>query len=369
MDKTIPTTENTNVISAEIGKMPEEAVFIGEKKVSHVSIEVIEYDKKGEAKEFEIENIRDILPLNEHCVTWINVVGIHDSEHIKEIGALFNLHPLAVEDILNTEQYPKFEDYDDYIFFITKMLRLNPNYNPDDPDNDESMINEQVSLILGETFVLSFQEIKADVFAYVRQRLRKKKGRIFRSGADYLAYQLLDAVLENYIVITESITDKIEDLEDGIADGVDEDIVYEMSILKKELNYLRRIIRPTNDFILKIMSLETDLIKEPTEPFFKDLLDIAVRANSSIETCRDMLSDNLQIYNLDASNRFNETLRFLTVFTALFAPLTFIVGVYGMNFKNMPEIESFEHGYLAVWLSMVAIVGIMLLYFRRKKWI
>jgi magnesium transporter len=346
-------------MSDEIGIMPEEAVFIGERKVEHLTIEIIEYGKNGEMREFAVEDIREILPLKEDFVTWINIVGIHDDEHIKEIGALFEIHPLTVEDILNTEQFPKFEDYDDYLFFITKLLDL----------DGENIIGEQVSLIMGKNYVISFQEIKTGIFEPIRRRIRRKKGRIFRSGADYLAYILLDAVVENYILITEKISSWIEDIEDKITDGGSgQDIINKIGELKRELNYLRRIIRPTHDLILQTIALETDLIDETTEPFFKDLLDISLRVNSEIELCREMLSDNLQIYNLDVANRFNLTVRVLTVFTALFAPLTFIVGIYGMNFTNMPEIENFEHGYFVVWTVMITIVAVMLLYFKKKRW-
>jgi magnesium transporter len=345
--------------SAEIGIIPEQAVFIGEKKVEHLSIDIIEYGA-NEYKEYGVDDIREVLPLNGNVVSWINVVGIHDDEQVKEIGALFDIHPLVIEDVLNTHQRPKMEDFDYYLFAITKMLSY----------KGEEIINEQVSIILGKNFVLTFQEIKMDVFEYVRHRIRKKKGRIYRSGADYLAYLLIDAVVENYVLITERIGEKIEDLEDGVLEsGNSDNLVDLMTFLKRELNQLRRIFRPTSEFILQMNSSDSDLIDEDTKPFFKDLLDISVRSNEAIETCRDMLSDNLQIYNLDVANRFNETLRFLTVFSALFAPLTFIAGVYGMNFKNMPEIENWNYGYLTVWAVMILIVVVMFVYFRKRKWI
>ena len=324
-----------------------------------MTIEIIEYSKNGDVREFGIENIREILPLKEDFTTWINITGIHNAGHIEEICELFSIHPLSLEDILNTQQFPKFEDYDDYLFFIIKMLSL----------DGEGISDKQISLILGKNFVLSFQEVKSDIFEPVRRRIIKKKGQAFKNGADYLAHHLIDAAVENYVLIAERISDKIEDIEDSISDGaVGQEIVNKISKLKKELNYLRKIIRPTHDLILQVIALETDLIEENTEPFFKDLLDISQRANSEIESCREMLSDNLQIYNLDAANRFNEAVRVLAVFTAFFAPLTFIVGIYGMNFTNMPEIEKTEYGYLGVWIVMIFVVAAMLLFFKRKKW-
>jgi magnesium transporter len=345
--------------TVEIGRMPEEAVFIGEKKVDHLSIEVIEYDKTGEVKEFGVEDIREILPLNNNIVTWINVVGIHDNEQVKEIGALLDIHSLTVEDILNTSQYPKMEDYDEYLFFITKMLYY----------KGEEITSEQVSLILGKNFVLTFQENKADIFNHVHRRIRKKKGRIFRSGEDYLAYQLIDSVLENYVLITEKISDKIEDLEDALEEEENgQDFVKEIRQLKRVLNDFRKIIRPTNEFILQINALDTDLIKEPTEPFFKDLLDITVRSNSAIESCKDMLSDNLQIYNLDLSNRFNGILKVLTVFSVIFIPLNFIASSYGMNFVHLPGLE-YEYGHWITFSIMILVAISMIFYFKKERWI
>jgi magnesium transporter len=349
--------ETIKLASAEIARMPEDAVFIGVKKVDALSIDIIEYGM-NEYKEFGIEDIREVLPLNENVVSWINVVGIHDNEQVKEIGALFNIHPLVVEDILNTKQRPKVEDYDDYIFVITKMLR----------HEADEIINEQVSIILGEKFVLTFQEIKMDLFDHVRQRIRRKRGRIYRSGADYLAYLLIDAVAENYIAITEKIGERIEDLEDEVSKSDSQTIVETMMALKSELSFLRRIIRPTSEFILQMNSLDSDLIDESTKPFFKDLLDISVRSNESIETCRDMLSDNLQIYNLDVANRFNEILKLLTMFSTVFIPLSFIATVYGMNFDNMPELRG-EYSYFILWVIMILIALGLLIYFKKRKWI
>ena len=347
--------------TVEIGRMPEEAVFIGEKKVDHLSIEVIEYDKTGEVKEFVVEDIREILPLKDNVVTWINVVGIHDNEQVKEIGALLDIHSLTVEDILNTAQFPKMEDYDDYLFVIIKMLYY----------DGEDITSEQVSLILGKNFVLTFQENEADIFYHVHRRIRKKKGRIFRSGEDYLAYQLIDAVLENYVLITEKISDKIENLENMLEEEEDsgQNFVKEIRQLKRVLNDFRKIIRPTNEFIIQINALDTnDLIKESTEPFFKDLLDITVRSNSAIESCKDMLSDNLQIYNLDLSNRFNGILKVLTVFSVIFIPLNFIASSYGMNFVHLPGLE-FEYGPWVTFSIMIFIAFSMIFYFKKEKWI
>jgi magnesium transporter len=357
MEEMIEEDEIANNASAEIGIMPEEAVFIGEKKVAHLSIDVIEYGN-NDCKEFYIEDIRDILPLNNDIVTWINVTGIHDDEQVKEIGALLGIHPLVVEDVLNTHQRPKFEDFDNYLFVIAKMLHC----------EEEEMINEQISIIWGEKYVLTFQEIKKDAFEHIRNRIRRKKGRIYRSSADYLAYLLMDAVVENYVFITERIGERIEDCEDHFSNSPSEGIVETISDLKRELNYLRRIFRPTTEFILQMNSSDSDLIDDAIVPFFKDLLDISVRSNEAVETCRDMLSDNLQIYNLDVANRFNETLRFLTVISVVFIPLSFIATVYGMNFDNMPELRG-EYSYFILWGVMILTAFSMIAYFKKNKWI
>jgi magnesium transporter len=345
---------------ASLGQVPGSLVFIGKKKMEQPKIRVIDYDPEN-LREFELEDLKQALSLKKtDTVTWLNLYGLHDTEMIKEIGHAFDLHPLTLEDILHTGQRPKMEDYDDYLFFALKMLRYD--------EKTDTIQSEQLSMVLGETFLITFQERPGDVFEPVRDRLRKKKGRIRTTGLDYLAYALLDTIVDNYINIIERMGEQIENIEDKILDNPSRAILEQINDYKREMNYLRKSIRPAREFILHLSRLESALINEQTTPFLKDLLDLATQAVEVIDTYREMLSDHLNIYHSGISNRLNEIMKVLTIFSAIFIPLTFIAGIYGTNFDYLPELH-FKYSYFIFWGVLLIVAGVMLKFFKRRNWL
>jgi len=321
---------------------------------------LFDYDEQALAEETvdEIERIHDLTGTQK--VTWINVDGLHDTETIRKIGDAFGLHPLLLEDVLNTGQRPKLEEFEDTLFIVVKMLRYD--------EDSEKIIAEQLSIVVGPSFVLTFQEQPGDVFEPVRERLRNRKGRIRSSGSDYLAYALLDSVVDNYIYIIERIGEEVEELEGEVLESVDPELIAEIGRLKREMSFLRKAVRPAREAILKLSKIDSDLVQDATLPFLKDLLDISSQATEAIETYREMLSDELNIYNSAMSHRMNDIMKVLTIFAAIFIPLTFIAGIYGTNFEYLPELH-FRYGYFVLWGVLITVAGGMLYYFKKKGWL
>jgi len=346
--------------SKKTGLPPGTIVHIGEEKTAGVKITVFDYDESN-LQERKVAKIDECFPFKEKpTVTWINIDGIHDVNIIEKIGLNYGIHPLVLEDIVNTEQRPKIEDFDDYIFLVLKMLSF-------DQKLREIRI-EQVSLIIGPNYVLSFQEREGDVFDPVRDRIRRAKGRIRKMAADYLAYSLLDAVVDGYFVILENIGDKIEDLEENLISRPDTKTLKAIHYLKREMIFLRRSVWPLREVISGISRKDSTLIKESTEIFLRDVYDHTIQVIDTIETYRDMVSGMLDTYLSSISNRMNEVMKVLTIFAAIFIPLTFVAGIYGMNFAYMPEL-GWKWGYFAT-LAVMAAIGIsMLVYFRTRKWL
>jgi magnesium transporter len=334
-------------------------VFIGEKKTDEIRIRMIDYNR-SELQEETLQSIASGADFAKtETVTWINVDGLHDTDRIREIGKTFDLHPLLMEDILNTGQRPKMEEFDNSIFIVLKMLRYD--------QEREMVIAEQLSMVVGATFLLTFQERPGDVFEPVRERIRKRKGRIRVSGVDYLAYALLDAVVDNYIYIVERVGERIEDLEDRVLTDPDPSVISEINALKREMAFLRKSTRPAREAITMLSKLDSELVHDQTLPFLKDLLDHVAGASEAIDTYRDMLSDQLNIYNSTVANRMNDIMKVLTIFAAIFIPLTFIAGIYGTNFEYLPELR-FKYSYFYFWGVLVAVAVGMLYFFKRKGW-
>jgi len=342
------------------GLPPGSIVHVGEKKTTKVKISVMDYTI-GKFDEKEVKKVEDCFQFKRKpSVTWINVDGVHDVEVIKKLGDCFEIHPLVLEDIVNTNQRPKIEDYEKYIFFVLKMLYVD--------DKTHEIHSEQVSLILGQNYVISFQEQVGDVFNAVRERIRKGKGRIRKMGVDYLAYSLFDAVIDNYFIILEGIGEKVEHIEQDVVSNPKPEILQNIYNLKREMIYLRKSVWPLREVINGLLREESKLIKKGTYVYLRDVYDHTIQVIDTIETFRDMISGMLDIYMSSVSNKMNEVMKVLTIFAAIFIPLTFIVGVYGMNFQNMPEL-SLPWAYPAVWI-VILVVGISLLgYFKHKKWI
>jgi len=342
------------------GLAPGSLVFIGNKKVENIRIRVIDYDK-SKLNEAQLDDITKGKEFKEtKTVTWINVDGLHDLTLMQEIGDIFDLHPLLLEDILNTGQRPKIEEFDNCLFLVLKMLRYDK--------EKRVIIAEQLSMVLGSTYLLTFQEQPGDVFEPVRERIRKQKGRIRGTGIDYLAYALLDTVVDNYISIIERLGEQIEDIEEEVLTNPKPAVMEKINTFKREMNFLRKSIRPLREAILQLLKLDSDLIKDKTIPFLKDLQDLITQATEAIDTYREMLSDQLNLYNSSISNRMNEIMKVLTIFAAIFIPLTFIAGIYGTNFEYLPELH-FKYSYFIFWGVMISVVIALLAFFKRKDWL
>ena len=342
------------------GLPPGTLVHIGEKKLESARITFIDYDEQN-FQEKQIDNIEECFPFKvTPTVTWINIDGLHQTDIIERLGKHFELHPLILEDILNTAQRPKAEDLGNYIFIVLRMLSYN--------DQAQAVRSEQVSMVLGQNCVISFQENGGDVFEQIRNRIRNAKGRIRKMGPDYLLYALLDAIVDNYFVILEKLGEKIETLEEELVHDPSDEILHQIHALKKELIGLRRSVWPLRELVGGIERSESALIKESTGMYLRDVYDHTIQVIDTVESYRDMVSGMLDIYLSSISNRMNAVMKVLTIIATIFIPLTFIAGIYGMNFKYMPELE-WRFGYGAVLIIMLIVAGIMLIYFRKKKWL
>ncbi len=346
--------------SKKVGLAPGTVIHVGDTKVSKPKITLISYDKDT-FEEKVVESIEDcFLCKDPKTVSWINVDGVHQVDIVEKIGTHFGLHPLVMEDIVHTEQRPKMEDFESYIYLVIKMLQF---------DNDTSVVtSEQVSIILGPGFVLSFQEVEGDTFDHVRERIRNSKGRIRSAGASYLAYALMDSIVDNYFVVLEKIGEFLEALEEDMIENPTPAILQDIHGIKKEIIYLRRSVWPLREVINNLDRSESPLVEKVTLVFLKDLYDHTIRIIETAETYRDITSGIMDVYLSSVSNKMNEVMKTLTIIATIFIPLTFIAGVYGMNFEHMPEL-GWEWGYPAAWTIMVMVSVSMLMYFRRKRWL
>lgn len=346
--------------SRKAGLPPGTLVQIKEKKAEKVKITIIDYDE-AQFQEKEVETIEECFPFKDKpTVTWINIDDIHQVEIMEKIGAHFGIHSLILEDIMNTVQRPKIEDFEDYIFVAVKMIYY------DEKENETNA--EQVSLIIGPNFVISFQEKEGDMFNPVRERVRKNKGRIRKMKADYLAYALIDTIVDHYFVVLEKLGEKIEGMEEALVTNPTPETLQTIHTLKRELIFLRKSIWPLREVISVLERGESPLIHESTGIYLRDVYDHTIQVVDTIETFRDMVSGMLDIYLSSISNKMNEVMKVLTIIATIFIPLTFVAGLYGMNFKYIPELE-WHWGYFAVLFVMVIIGFGMVLYFRNKKWL
>jgi len=346
--------------SKKVGLPPGTLVHIGEKKSEKTKITILNYDELH-VQEKEIKTVDECFPFkDEPTVTWINVDGLHQVEILEKLGEGFGLHPLVLEDILNTDQRPKMEDYGDYIYIVLKLLYHN--------NKSNEIAAEQISLILGSNFVISFQEKEGDVFNPIRERIRNGKGRMRKMGADYLAYALLDSVVDNYFIILEKLGEKIEFLEEELVTNPTPKTLHELHHLKREMIFVRKSVWPLREVISSLERGESSLIKETTRIYLRDVYDHTIQVIDTVETFRDMLSGMLDIYLSSISNRLNAVMKVLTIIATIFMPLTFIAGIYGMNFQYMPEL-GWRWGYPIVLFIMLVIGVFMLISFRRKKWL
>lgn len=339
------------------GAPPGTVVYSGKDTAEKVKITLIEYNETQFIEKNFYDFAECLESVDPNMVKWINVDGIHKVGLIEAIGKHYNIHALTLEDIVNTNQRSKFEDYDTYVVSIMKMIYY-----------DEEIRSEQLTVILMEGMVISFQEIHGgDAFDMIRNRIRQGKGRIRKMGADYLAYALLDAVVDCYFTILEKFGDRIELLEEELMEEPTKETLKQLHFMKREMIFLRKAVWPMRELINNLERSETELIKPSTDIYLRDLHDHSVRVIDTVETFRDLLSGMMDIYLSSVSNRMNEVMKVLTIITTIFVPVTFIVGVYGMNFDFMPELHS-KWGYPLTWMVILVTIGSLLIYFRRKKW-
>jgi len=345
--------------SHKAGLSPGSMVHIGELRQAAPRIEVIEYDP--ETVEISHPDLEKECPLPppEGKISWVNLEGIGRLELLKRLGECYGIHPLVLEDIANTDQRPKAEEYDKYLFVVLKMLT----------PLAAGASSEQVSLVLGDGWLLTFQEgLDGDPFGPVRERLKNSQGRIRSQSADFLAYSLMDIIVDNYFLVLEQVADSIEVMEEELMRTPSQRTLAEIYRLKRELLFIHKAIWPLREVINSMIRRESPLIKESTLIYLRDLYDHTIQVIETVETLRDMLSGMLDIYLSSVSNRMNAVIKVLTIIATIFMPLTFIVGLYGMNFKYMPELQ-WRWGYPAVLLLMVVVTVGMLIFFRRKKWL
>jgi len=346
-------------LSKRAGQPPGSLHVNGEKGDVPVRISVIDYDATH-FQEKQVDQITECFPFRDtETVTWINVDGLGNTNVIEELGKCFTIHPLILEDILNTEQRPKMEDLETYIYLNLKMLSY--------IDSEKDVRVEHVSMIIGSNFLISFQEDIGDIFDPVRERIRKD-GRIRKFGPDYLAYALIDGIVDNYFVVMERLEERVEDLEEELVINPTQESLHKINQLKKDMIFLRKSVWPLREVINNLERSESRLIKESTSIYLRDVYDHTIQVIDTLETFRDMVSGMIDIYLSGLSYKMNEIMKVLTLIATIFIPLTFVVGLYGMNFRNMPEID-WEYGYYSVLVVMVIMVVGMLTYFRKKKWI
>jgi magnesium transporter len=347
----------TSVVSKKLNQMPGSLIYTGEQHVDKVSLDLIMFNADHlEERSLNLSEVSTVKG-NGH-VAWLNVVGLHDTEYIKTIGEAFNIHNLAMEDILNVHQRPTFDEYDDHFFIATKMFRT----------AQEAIISEQVSMIVGEGYIITFQEKSGDIFDGVRNRLRNAKGRIRTRRSDYLAFALLDVIVDHYLAIIEEYGDEINEQEARLLGNYNKGILNDLNLSKKEVNYLRRFARPLRDTVISFNKSDLPVIDKKTRPFLKDLHDHITNVTETIEVYRETINDNLNTYHTHMTNKLNDVLKVLTIFSVVFIPLTFMAGIYGMNFEHMPEL-SYKYSYPIFWGAIVIVAAGMIYYFKRKRWL
>lgn len=349
-----------------LNQVPGTVTYIGRKESTETTIEVIDYNKTSYERCFS-KNPEDAFNFeNELKITWINVDGLSNTKEIEKLGKYYDLHPLILEDIVNTNQRPKVDEFDDYFFLVVKML-----YFPKDTaeKNNGSLINEHISMVVGKDYVLTFQEADGDVFEGIRDRLANAKGRIRNHGTDYLLFSLLDAIIDQYFEVIDSIGDKIETLEDELFQvQPSDDITFEIQELKRTILRIRRAVFPLREVLSRLEKLDSPLIEHKTRNYFRDLYDHIIQVSENIDIYREMTWGLMDMYMTTISNKMNEVMKVLTIIATIFIPLTFIAGVYGMNFEFMPELQ-WEYSYFVLLGFMLIIFLFMLYYFRKKKWI
>ena len=357
----MPTNDTRTRRSKKAGLPPGSLVLVGKRRMKKVEISLVDYDETT-FEEREISQLDECIPYKHSpTVTWINVNGLHNIDTIKLLGDCFEIHPLVQEDIVDTEQRPKLEDLEQYMYLVGKTLSHHGKNN--------EIVTRQVSIILGQNFILTFQEdLENDIFRTVRDRIKNGQTKIKKMGPDYLVYTLLDVIVDNYFTVLEELGEKIEYLEEKVVSDPTRTTLKVIHKLKQEIIFLRKSIWPLREVISGLERRESALIKRSTGIYLRDVYDHTIQIIDTVETYRDIVSGMLEIYLSSASNRLNEVMKVLTIIATIFMPLTFIVGVYGMNFRRMPELD-WPWGYSLIWTVMIGVGLTMFIYFKRKRWL
>ena len=346
--------------SKKTGLPPGTMVHVGEDSAVETVISIIDYDKDNFAQT-KVNSINDILKLRDtNTIKWVNIEGLKNIELIESIGHSFNVHPLVLEDIVNVHQRPKFEEYDNYLFIVLKSISLH--------SKEFSVSHDQVSILLFNNIVFTLKEKHDDIFIPLLQRIENSKGKIRAFGSDYLVYTIIDTLVDQNFLILDALDEIVDSVEEELLANTTKETLSSIQKIKRELIYIRKSVSPLREMLTSLLRSESDLISEQIEIYFRDVYDHAIRINESIESYRDMLSGLLDVYMSNVSNKMNEVMKVLTIFAAIFIPLTFIAGLYGMNFQFMPELE-WHWGYFTVLLFMALVGASMLVYFRRKRWL
>jgi len=344
--------------SSKAGLPPGQLIHIGNQREEPVSIELIDYtDALVEEKVItDVAGLKESL--NTATVSWVNVNGIHNTDVISAIGEVYDIHSLVLEDILNTEHRPKVEPFENYVFFTMKMMWYSA---------EDELESEQVSIVFGKPYVLSFQERKGDIFDPIRERIRTNSGLVRKKGTDFLVYRIIDSVVDNYFLIIERMEEKVEALEQAVVSDAEGDHMRTIQHMKREIITLKRALLPLREAVSGLEKGISELVDKKNEKYFKDVYDHLIQISENLESNREVLSGLMDMHLANLSNRMNNVMKVLTVIATIFIPLTFIAGIYGMNFDNMPELH-WKYGYFGVWAVMIMVFLLMLYYFRRKKW-
>lgn len=343
----------------KVGKAPGTVTYLGYREKTDSVVRVINYDEPSFNESYP-KSIEDVIRSKQvKKTTWIDVIGITNETFIESLGKSLGLNSLLLEDAVNTQQRPKIDEYENHIFGVFKMLYL---------DDEELLVSEHVALVLFKDSVLVFQELEDDVFDGIRKRIKSDVSRIRKRGADYLFFALIDAIIDNYFFILENINSKIELLEEEVYNNPSPEIAHRIQKLKKEVLKVRRFVFPVRDLLGRLLDSESNLITKDTKLFLRDALDHCVEINESLQIYREMSMSLMEMYMSNMSNKMNEVMKVLTIMASIFIPLTFIAGIYGMNFENMPELQA-KNGYFAVWGVMITIFIGMVVYFKRKHWL
>jgi len=342
-----------------VNQVPGTMTYVGHKESSETKLEVIDYDIEHYER-FTSSSPDDAFNyVDENSVTWFNIDGLNNIEEIEKLGDYYELHPLVMEDIVNTGQRPKIEEYQDYLFIVAKMLY----------HKEGEIENEHISMIVGKNYVITFQESDGDVFDPIRERIETSKGRIRGKGADYLMFALLDSIIDNYFLVIDDMSDRIELLEESLfTSRPSDDIVFEIQDLKRNILRIRRAVFPLREVINRLEKMESEIIDPHTGNYIRDLYDHIIQISENIEIYREMIWGLMDMYMTTISNKMNEVMKVLTIMASIFIPLTFIAGIYGMNFEYIPELQ-WKYSYFVLWGFMIIIFLLMLYYFKRKKWL